>query len=180
MSKIPDYLIRHVKDDRPKRLVNRVWRRLPAYDRHVLRELLCEISDNQENPEYVLGSAGIVEPDTFIVGCAAQVAEDLSYMISLAGAKGIESDAACMFVIAHEFAHIVLRHAEMTAVVAVLLGWEPEPIYTDDGMSTLREWHEDHAHLQAWLWGFQDEFKAYLDTCPEARRPRWYVETEDA
>jgi hypothetical protein len=63
-----------------------------------------------------------------------------------------------MFLIAHEFAHVVLRHVEMSVLIGFLLGFEPEPIYTDNDMDTLEEWHDEHADLQAWLWGFQDEY----------------------
>jgi hypothetical protein len=178
-SEAPEFLLFHVEDDRLKRLINRVWQRLPAHDRHVLCELLLQISDGMpdKDPE-VLGSAGLIVPSSPMKGCVAQIARNASYSISLYRAKEIESDAACMFVIAHEFAHVVLRHGEMSVLAGFLQGFGPELIYTDSDMDTLYEWHEDHACLQAWSWGFQDELQAYLDACPEARRPRWHFEIE--
>jgi hypothetical protein len=128
-SEAPEYLLFHVEDDRLKRLINRVWQRLPAHDRHVLCELLLQISDGMpdKDPE-VLGSAGLIVPSSPMKGCVAQIARNASYSISLYRAKEIESDAACMFVIAHEFAHVVLRHGEMSVLAGFLQGFGPELI----------------------------------------------------
>ena len=174
---VPLGILSGVADERLRRLTNQVWRRLPEHDRHVLQELLCDISDTMSSPmgERALGIATVVPPDTWVSGCAAQMVEDLSYIVGLAGAKEIESDDACMFVIAHEFAHVVLRHLQMTVLTVSLLGFD---IYTKDDLQTLSDWHEEHADLQAWLWGFGDEFEEFLDAYPKARRSRWHVELQ--
>ena len=164
-----------MKDERIWRLMVRVWRRLPAHERAVLRALVSNVSDGRgDNPEGILGSVGPIDPDSMRDGIAAKVAENLTFTVSLSRAKEIGSDAACTFVIAHEFAHAVLRHNQTSVVVGTLFGFG-EP-YGDAEVDQLYEWHEDDANLQAWLWGFQDELKAFLDEFPESRRPRWYVE----
>jgi hypothetical protein len=85
-----------------------------------------------------------------------------------------------MFVIAHELAHVVLRHSQISTVIGGLLGFEPEPIYTEADVDELKRWHEEEADLLVWVWGFTEEFEAFLEGYPEAPRPRWYtfLETE--
>jgi hypothetical protein len=174
MSKIPLYFLYGVEDERTQRLMKRVWQRIPAHDRHVLRELVLDVSDPGDSSDGTLGSTGGVDPNTLFDGCAAQVAEGLNLTVRLGGVKKAQSDAVGMYIIAHEFAHVVLRHSEMSVVVGLLhnLG------YTDADQDTLKEWHEDEADLLAWLWGFKDELQAFLDAYPKARRPRWYVTLE--
>lgn len=167
-----------IKDQRLKRLIGEVWRRLPPHDKSMIRERVLEISEYvDEDEDGVLGSAGDSDCVTSVPGkCAAEVAKDLHYTVSLGGAREIQGDLVSMCVIAHELAHVVLRHNELSVVVASLLGFEPDPIYTESDFEDLKEWHEDHANLQVWLWGFHDELAAFLEHFPEARRPRWYVE----
>jgi hypothetical protein len=166
-----------VSDDRVWYLMVRVWRRLPAHERAVLRALVSDVLDGRsDNPEGILGSVGPIDPDTMQDGIAAKVAENLTFTVSLGQAREIKSDAACMYVIAHEFAHAVLRHNQTSVVVSTLFGFG-EP-YGDAEVDQLHEWHEDDADLQAWVWGFQDELKAFLEEFPESRRPRWYVELQ--
>jgi hypothetical protein len=43
-------------DERVKRLVYQVWKRLPASDRHVLRDLVTAILDDEPEAEHVLGT----------------------------------------------------------------------------------------------------------------------------
>lgn len=164
-----------LEDDRLWRLTDQVWRRLPARDRYILFDLLEEINDDRSPRihDTSLAFASGVEPDTCFDGCVAEVAKNVSYIVSLHQVKNIKSDIACLYVIAHEFAHVVLRHIEFNFVIGSLL---PFKIYTEVDRKSLREWHEDQADLQARVWGFEEEFKAFLDEFPKARRPRWYVE----
>ncbi|MBL7208965.1 MAG: hypothetical protein ISS52_02580 [Dehalococcoidia bacterium] len=166
----------HVRDERLKRLIKQVWQRLPFCDRVVLWELMLDMSDGDSGePESTLASARAIDPSAPWSGNVAQIAENTYWSVSLHRAKDIKSDAACMYVIAHEFAHVVLRHTQISLAAGYLLGFEP-PIYTETDLDTLTQWHEEEADLQAWVWGFQDELKAFLEECPEARRSRWYVE----
>ena len=170
--------LHYVEDRRLKRLVKRVWRRLPFSDQVVLSDLLQDLSDDHTGePQRVLGSVGPTELHLPSGGPAAEVVKDASSRVSLRGARHIKSEAACMFVIAHEFAHVVLRHQQMGLVVGSLLGFEP-PIYTRAQLETLRHWHEEEANLQVWVWGFQDEFLAFLEEFPGAPRPGWHLELE--
>jgi hypothetical protein len=159
-------------DERLKRLTRQVWRRIPACDRAVLRELLQEVSDSYPQDTNILGTAQPVDPDLMQDGCAANIVKEVYHIVELGRVREIPDDDAACHVIAHEFAHVVLRHTEMRVVAANLLMFE---LYTDSDLDTLRDWHEDHADLQAWLWGFEREMHAFFVACPEARRPRWYV-----
>jgi hypothetical protein len=166
-----------VRNERLASLVHQVWWRLPDRDQYVLGSLLYEISDSEPMSDHTLGAVVPRNVGSLPDGIAAQRVESLIYTVSLTKAVEIESDAAAMFVIAHEFAHVILRHAEMSNLAMDLLDLKTDPTtYTSDDFQALEEWQEDHASLQAWLWGFKDELEAFLDAFPESRRPRWYVE----
>lgn len=174
MSKYLDNMLMFgCEDERTRRLAKRVYRRLPACDRHVIRDLIMGFSDHKQETG-ALGSAGMVEPDTFVSN-PAEAIQDISYFVNLGGVKEIDNDKAAMFIIAHEFAHVVLRHMEISAAVQVLHGLEVYPNNTHD---TLKEWHEDTANLKACVWGFREEMDTFFRIYPGSRRPRWNVELE--
>jgi hypothetical protein len=136
--------------------------------------LVIEITDRREREEW-LGSAEAVNADDMVSGNPAQAAENLDYSVNLSGVKETTNDTAAMFIIAHEFAHVVLRHQSIKVVVITVRGLG---CYPDDALDTLSEWFEDTANLQVWLWGFRKEMTAFFEAYPKARRPRWYVELE--
>ena len=78
-----------------------------------------------------------------------------------------------MAVIAHEFAHVVLRHLQLSVVIMNLENLEP-PVYTFEDKNNITELYEDEADLQVWVWGFDNELRSYFEECPESRRPRWF------
>lgn len=178
MTAVPGYLVRRVKSERLRRLIDQVWQRLPAWERHVLRERLLYISDGPRMEEGdnsgIAYAEGISKRVTS--GCAALAVEDLPFTITLCRVAEAESDAACMWIIAHELAHIVLRHPEMTLLLESLCTDEPDAAYTVTDLLDLWKWQEDQADLQAWLWGFRDEHKAATEAFPKARRARWFVD----
>jgi hypothetical protein len=174
VSKVIDILLMFgCEDERTRRLAKRVYRRLPACDRHVLRELIMDFTD-RGGREGNLGSAGAIDPNS-MVSNPGDAVMDFSYIVNLSGVKKTKSDAAAMGLIAHEFAHVVLRHSMMSVVVEILDGSE---VYPDDAYDALSEWHEDDANLQAWAWGFREELAALFEEYPDSRRPRWYVKLE--
>jgi hypothetical protein len=104
---IPFRFIHGLEDERLIRLLKRVWKRLPACDRRVLRKLVTDVNDYTFE-KHELGSAHIVDSGWSMSGNAGDAVMELENSVNLGGAKKIRSDAACMFVIAHEFAHVVL------------------------------------------------------------------------
>jgi len=177
MIKIPLNFLYGVQDARLQRLLGKVWRRLPAYDRAVLRELVLDVSDQGQISEHAIAHAGPVNPDSVWNGNAGDAALDMYREITLTNARDVKSDPACMAGIAHEFAHVVLRHIQISLVVQELTGFNP-PLYTDSDIDQLKALHEDEANLQVWVWGFQSELKALFDEFPDMPRPRWYVDLE--
>lgn len=161
-----------VEDPRVQQLIVQVWRRLPPHDRAVLRALVSEVWDH-EGQDNVLGSVSQIDPPSVYNGNAGDVAIDLYRTVNLGVGKSTASDAACQFVIAHEFAHVVLRHSQIATVVSSLDGIDP-PIHPDDDVEQLKRWHEEEADLQCWAWGFQDEMRAFLAEYPNALKPRWF------
>lgn len=179
MAEIPARFLFHLESDRLRRLVTQVWDRLPEHDQAVLAALVISVSDYAKMPlGSTLGLASCVAPDTMFNGCAALAAQDLSHIVYLPRAAETGSDSAVTYIIAHEFAHVVLRHTEMSVVVGNLLGFKPDPIYTKDQLHDLSDWHEDAADLQVWLWGFRDELAAFQKAYPGSRKPRWDVQLE--
>lgn len=172
-TKMPDRLLHHCKNPRLRKLINRVYARLPAHDRAVLRELLWWISDKQDK-DNVFGYAGAPTTDSLIPGNPGQMAEDMAYRINLGHAIDVYPDAACMFIIAHELAHVVLRHAAMSEVMDSLMGL----VYTEEDNNHRAALHEDQTNLLVWAWGFQKEMAAFLEHYPDAPKPRWYVNLE--
>jgi hypothetical protein len=73
------------------------------------------------------------------------------------------SDAFIRFLIAHELAHVILRHPQMCT---------GHPAYNNIRDAMWRTF-EDHANRQVWLWGFIDELKAQHQLHPELS-PLWY------
>jgi hypothetical protein len=175
--KPPFHFLHGIDDERIRHLIVSVWRRLPIHDQAVLEESVSSVGFYPGlDEDHVLASVTPGEPDSAIDGIAAQIAEELYPVVNLDGARQIRSDKSCMFVIAHEFAHVVLRHYQINTVVGLLapLG---EP-YRDAEIAHLKQWHEDEADLLVWVWGFQEELEAFREEFPESRCPRWYVEFE--
>ncbi len=177
MSSVPQRLVHSIDDKRLRKLVFRVWKRLPACDRHVLRDLLTDIMDDEPEDEPILATASAGCFSMSFEGVPA--AEVVNCVLNLTNAKGIQSDTACVYVIAHEFAHVVLRHTQLGTTVAYLMGLIPPIGFTKEDCAALKACEEDQADLQAWTWGFRSEFRAFLRAFPEARRPRWFVELEE-
>lgn len=172
---INNHVSQGIRDKRIGRLIKRVWKRIPAYDRAVLREFIISISDEGDEPEHILGM--VMPSDTSGVwdGNAGDAAIDNSAIVYFTHAKDIKSDDACMAVIAHEFAHVVLRHYQYGAVVGGLINFNP-PIYTKDQLNQQEDYEEDAAYLQVWIWGFKDELRTLLKEHSPTRQPRWLGE----
>ena len=94
-----------IHDERTKRLFRRVLKRLPSFERAVLKELILDIHEYAD--KNLLGSAGAIDPDNMINGNAGDITKDISITVALK-VKDIKSDSACMAVIAHELAHVYL------------------------------------------------------------------------
>jgi len=171
----PFHFLQGVPNERIRRLMTSVWRRLPDYDRLALEELVSSVGFYPDlGGDHTLASAAPADPDSAVDGIAAQVVEGLSAVVNLSRATEVRSDLACMYLIAHEFAHVILRHHQISTLVVVLAP-TGEP-YERKEIACLKQWQEDEADLQAWAWGFREGLSALLDEFPRSRRPRWYVE----
>jgi hypothetical protein len=158
------------------KLIENVWQRLPPYDRAVLRKLVSEIFPKSAASSHVLGSTGAIDPQGGDKGNAGDIAKEIPYYIHLKLLKGNYSDDARMFIIAHELAHVVLRHHQLSLVAKTLLRVEGQPYYTDEDVDRLYELNEEDADLQVWVWGFGQEMRHFLKEFPESRKPRWFVD----
>jgi hypothetical protein len=166
-------LIAWLEDERLQRLIPLVWERLPACDRAVLDELVLEVNETigDENE----GGSVVTDTGGLSPGSAGDIAERQVYTVRLGGTKKAESDASCMSIIAHEFAHIVLRHNQLSAVVDEL---QQLGCYSKSDLEQLNRFCEEGATLLAWAWGFKDEIRAFYKEFPEAEKPRWFVDVK--
>jgi hypothetical protein len=115
------------------------------------------------------------EDSMMFSGNLTGVAGDGSETVSLANLAGL-SDAAMVYLLAHEFAHVVLRHPQMGRVVAVTIAQDQlEPI----AMAELKDCCDDAADLLVLTWGFEAERTCFHDEEPDAFRPRWDFEWND-
>ncbi len=149
-------------------LVRRVWSRLPARERTVLVDLLEGITDQgSRDPEFICLNFN----SDFKAG---QTLLPVTHRLSVAHALQIETDAARMFLIALEFAHVVLRHPQ-PAVTYLRAIEGPEFKERSLGLIVREEWMKDNATLLVWGWGFEEEYRAYLRVCPaKYKSPYWY------
>lgn len=158
---------------RLRTLVMKAWNRLPSYDRKVVDELVMDIYEEGGKRGNTLGSAAFIDPSSPISGCVGDTAIDNWCRIYLGGAKNIQNDLVSMYIIAHEFAHVVLRHNQIGSVVAVLNNLN---VYTEQEMEIIHEQHEDAADLLAWTWGFDKELREFLNEYPDSRKPNWFID----
>src|SRR5271157_4275444 len=179
-SKVPEDFIFHVEDDHLKWLIQKTWERLPACDRAVLRELVVDLSIMDLSNSNGLGRTFPGDPDHIYNGNAGDIAKQESNIIEIDKSmlEG-KSDDVCIFVIAHEFAHVVLRHFQINLAIGYLLGFEGPPLYPDQDQKRIRELHDEEANLLAWTWGFDKEMRAFLKEYTGASIPRWFVEIEE-
>lgn len=160
-----------VKNTRLKQLILQVWERLPEHDQHTLNYLIAEINESYDHFRSGSGESVEVSPD--FVGPLAQFIESSPYaVVTLGPLKDLESDAAAMAVIAHEFAHVILRHHQLGPIADLM---EVMKLCSSNDANALTHWYEDQAELQIWLWGFQKEMEIFYILYPKSRRPRWIV-----
>jgi hypothetical protein len=176
-SKIPLWFIHNIEDEHQMWLFQKVWERLPAYDRAVLRALVLDVNIT-DNPRLgVLGSASAIDCCSIDNGNAGDMAIQDQHSVFIDKNMLIDKpDRVCLFVIAHEFAHVVLRHVQMSLPIGFLIDFEGQPYYTDNDMKPIRLLHEDEAGLLAWVWGFDKEMRSFLKEYPESYKPRWFVD----
>jgi len=172
MKNILETFLWTINDERIRRLIKKVWSRIPAYDRAVLLALICGFSDFEDG-EYILGSAGPANAASIENGCAGDAAMNLDYYVNLGGVRKTKSDKAAMAVIAHELAHIVLRHNQLGVVIDTLRDFD---IYSHSYIKNINQNAEETADLLIWTWGFHDELRTLFDEFPKTFKPRWFIE----
>lgn len=158
-------------------LIQKVYFRIPACDRAVLRKYVMAVYVVNGTDVNLLGSAGAADPISVENGNIADIAKESVYkMVTLYRDNLKGSDSARLFVIAHEFAHIVLRHNQMGLVLSSLHEFPSINPYKAKDYKQIFELHEEEANLLAWVWGFDKELREFLQEFPMAKPPRWFME----
>ena len=165
-----------IQDPRIKHLFFEVHGRLPTHDQVTVAALIEKVTDSAEGmtDNDLAYAATHSKPE--IDGIIAEYVRDSRVTLHLGGLKTEESDLLVMGVIAHELAHIVLRHGQISLVANVMMGLRPDPICDTEDSKILDEWHEDHADLLAYLWGFERETEAVWNGFERSRKARWAVD----
>jgi hypothetical protein len=167
-----------IQDERLRSLVWQVYQRLPSCDRQVLCQLVAGFKElkfekgSLSNKMYgnVIAGVTMTGEGTWI----GDIEIASKFRLDFLPLQSDVPDATYMYLIAHEFAHVVLRHGLINQVVE-FLGVRPDsPSYGEEDYPNLMGWHEDEADLLAVVWGFQREMVAFFESYPDARRPRWY------
>ena len=180
MTEIPIKLISSLEDPRLKEQVERVWQQLPEYDQTVLAAQLEDVRDGvPDDPKLALrmgfGHVAACTYPSMLKGFLPLSAQP--YHLNLYGLRNIPSDEARMFLIAHEFAHVVLRHPDLELVIRKRRKFKSSP-YSEGDMEALSLWHDEHANLQVRIWGFLQEMQAFFKTYNESPWPRWMTGRE--
>jgi hypothetical protein len=162
----------YIDSPRTVRLLDEVWERIPEDDRDILRRAIVEVIDKPyhgDDPERCLGSVcdqmgtGLIDGIEFVPPWSATAFLN-SHLLS-----ECDEDAA-KAVIAHELAHVVLRHPSMTYPFALMSELGPDE---EAARAKVREVHEWEADLQAWMWGFSDELRRLWEHL-ECDPPPWH------
>ena len=164
----------YIHSGRILRLLDTVWLRLPELDRHVLGEMTDFFTDDPAHirePERVYGSAGPFMGEVLIDGVGCVLPEDAMIFLNAKDLLDL-SDAAAMAIIAHELAHVLLRHSCLSHPLTVI-----EKLRADE-LERQGEIHEWEADFQVWLWGFTSEMRAAWEEL-EREPPPWYHQIEE-
>jgi hypothetical protein len=158
-------------------LIQKVYFRIPVCFRAVLREYVLDVNVLSGTDTNLLGSVYPTNPSHVYNGNIADIAKDNVYVdVTLYRDELKGSDSACLFVIAHEFAHVVLRHHQIGLVLASFAEFPRSKRYKDKDSKLIHELHEEEADLQAWVWGFEKEFRKLHQEFPDVRKPRWFMD----
>lgn len=151
----------YIEDDTLKATVSEVFQRLPQPVTEDLKDVVQEmLADSWHD---LLLQEGGEAGNTCCVN--DQYPEVLKYRICLS--RKLPSEAARIFVVAHELAHAYLRHPTFLVRINELrqyitLGKEVHMVI------------EDQADFQVCLWGFREELLAFHRDHPEARKPTFF------
>jgi Zn-dependent protease with chaperone function len=154
------------------RLLDEVWERIPEDDREILFRAIDQVSDQfgiaGSALEYVLGAVDDIIGTALVDGVDCIL--PWQNTVSLNAALLAEcNEAAAKAVIAHELAHVVLRHLSVTYSYCML-----HTLSGEDGiLAQVSDVHEWDADLQAWMWGFSDELRQLWEHL-ERDPPPWY------
>jgi len=169
MSNLPNRISSKIQDPHLQDLVQQVWSRLKSFDQAVLRTLVFEFAVAGDIKDYAFRANGYAAPPS--VYSNKGPGEDIGCHVTIPNAGNQDQDNACMYVIAHEFAHVVLRHNQLSAMMNSFKEFD---IYSDEDFEEYNTYAEETASLLVWAWGFEDEFNAFFCEVPEAYRPRWF------
>jgi len=155
-----------IHSERIVSLLDSVWNRLPKEDRRILREMIFSVTDESDRRE-AIGFAAPIDGCLLIDGLESILPTGLKVNLNPDHMSGL-SDSAASAVIAHELAHIILRHNCMLSS----LSSADEQIV--EKVKDVYEWAADH---QAWLWGFAAELHQLWQE-NEMDPPPWYHQIE--
>ena len=144
-----------------------IWAKLPKHDQTLLRELVSTVKDGDDGDENTLGSVSTVDGGVLTGGLEHVV--DGGYEIRLFPNRyGGYSDEAITGIIAHELAHVALRHMSMAPSLEIMDRHFPEEY---ERIKEVHEWEADH---RAWIWGFYEEIQETWKTLGH-ENPPWLV-----
>ena len=162
-----------IGSERTIKLLDEVWQRIPEEDREILVSCISDISDEPQldGPEggRALGYAG----DAFAVSLVEGVpcTSPWHTVIFLdSDALSEYPDHVAKAVIAHELAHILLRHPSMNHPFASAHRLSAFHYKAQAKVSQVHEWEAD---LQAWMWGFSQELRSLWEHLGD-EAPPWY------
>lgn len=162
----------HIDSPRMVALLDEVWQRLPEEDCNILRDMYgLVVTDDPRSrpaPESVFGSASGFMGSMLIDGISCMLPDNAVVFLN-ADALGKLSDAAAQAVIAHELAHIILRHACLGSSFAELVEVQKKAV------AKIREVHEWAANHQVWMWGFTKELLTLWQEVRQIPDP-WYAQ----
>lgn len=163
----------YINSERIISLLDEVWLRLPELDQHILSDQVGVITDDPNVlpcPETSYGSAGHFMGVDLIDGLSTVLPDDRLVFLN-PQSLGDLSDPAAKAVIAHELAHVILRHNCLGVTIGIAGG----VLARERAM--VRDVHEWEADLQVWIWGFSSELRCLW---PETRHgpPVWYHQAD--
>jgi len=110
--------------------------------------------------------------DQFVLRFVCDDVKERVAVITLATNHGL-SDEAQMAVIAHEFAHVVLRHPHEKIILNMAV---ERGEYKPCEREAIRRAHEDAADFLACMWGFGNELLQFYEEQPKPKPPLWLRE----
>lgn len=190
-KELPPQMAENIKNIRLKRLVGEVWWRLPPYAREAIAFQNVIITDDDRKIPKGYSSRSkaytflyIPENIDPLATPVEQLYKKVQRFMVIKGLAKEKDDVVARYILAHELAHLVLRHADK-GIIHLLIRRNVDTrvknrkqkrwFKTDMAkeMGSVGMFHEDHANLLASLWGFNRNDSAF-NKITILEQPRWH------